>query len=347
MNETTQAKQVPQMLLEAIRYFSDPDVCLDFIARMRWPDGVTCPWVLPDGKPCDSKEVCFITTRRVWKCKRCKKQFSVKAGTIFEYSPIGLDKWLMVYWMLANCKNGVSSYEIHRAIGVTQKTAWFMLHRVRYALKNGTFEKQSGEVEADETFIGGKEKNKHKDKKQNAGRGTVGKTVVMGTLERGEPYLDKWGEEQKTASQVRLNIVPDTQKATLQPEVEKNVAEGSALFTDAASAYQGLCEKYGHEVVDHAVKYAEGKVHTNGIENFWSLVDRMLDGTYVSVEPEHLLAYLDEQAFRFNERKGCDAVRFMKALQGFAGKRLTYRELIGNPQGIDSPDPLRGGPRAD
>jgi transposase-like protein len=332
--------EVPATLQQTILHFSDPDTCHEFMVKMRWPDGVSCPC-------CGSGNVGFVATRRIWNCKGCKKQFSTKVGTIFEDSPLPLSTWLPAVWLLVNAKNGISSCELAKDLKVTQKSAWFMLHRIRYALEQGSFEKQSGEVEADETFIGGKEKNKHKDKKQNAGRGGIGKAIVAGTLERGETFVNEHGEEEKTASQVRVNIIPDTRRETIQPAVKKNVAEGSNLYTDAHSGYTGLCEKYGHEIVDHAVRYAEGKVHTNGIENFWSLVDRMLDGTYVSVEPEHLLSYLDEQAFRFNNRKGPDALRFVLALKGIGGKRLTYRDLIGNPQGIDSPDPLRGGPRAD
>ena len=205
-------------------------------------------------------------------------------------------------------------------------------------MQTGTFEKLSGTVEADETFIGGKEKNKHNDKKLKAGRGSVGKTIVMGLLERGE-------ENRK--SRVAVNIIPNTSREVLHGEIEAVVAPGSEVMTDAARGYQGMSEEYKHQFVDHAVRYVEGKVSTNGIENFWSLVDRTIGGTYVSVEPEHLLAYLDEQAFRFNERGTNDTGRFLTVLSQVAGKRLTYRALIGNPQGIDSPDPLRGGPRAD
>src|ERR1700719_1362733 len=148
----------PTSLIEEIRYFSDLDVCTDFVANLRWPDGPVCP-------RCGSTEYSYLTTRRLWKCKGCKKQYSVKLGTIFEDSPLGLDKWLPAIWLLANSKNGISSYELHRALGVTQKTAWFMLSRIRLAMQTKSFTKLKGEVEADETFIGGKRANMHKSKK--------------------------------------------------------------------------------------------------------------------------------------------------------------------------------------
>lgn len=300
---------LPQTLQEAIIYFSDPDVCLAFVANLRWPNGVTCPH-------CNSTEHSFVSTRRIWKCKSCKKQFSVKVGTIFEDSPIGLEKWLAAIWMLANDKNGISSYEVHRAIGVTQKTAWFMLHRIRLAMQTGTFEKLSGQVEADETFIGGKAANMHKSKREATikGRGAAGKAVVMGLLQRD--------------GDVQATVVPDTKKETLQSEVRSRVEVGSELFTDALPSYQGLGAEYLHQAIDHAVTYVAGKVHTNGIENFWSLFKRCIKGTYVSVEPEHLIRYVDEEVFRFNNRKGKDAQRFDKAVRGIVGKRLTYQELL-------------------
>ncbi len=273
----------PKTLLEAIRYFSDLDVAIKFFAGLRWPDGPTCPACgLVD------KKHYYLKTRRVWKCRSCKKQFSVKVGTIFEDSPIGMDKWLPAMWMIVSCKNGISSYELARALGVQQKTAWFITHRLRLAMQTGTFEKLSGEVEADETFIGGRARNMHKSKREEKiqGRGASGKAVVMGLLER--------------HGEVRTKVVSDTKKKTLQGEIRENVESGSEVFTDALKSYEGLGPEYVHQFIDHAEKYAEGKVHTNGLENFWSLLKRSINGTYVSIEPFHLFRYLDEQAFRFN-----------------------------------------------
>lgn len=299
----------PKTLMEAIKYFSDADICINFIASLRWENGVAaCP-------KCESERTSFLRTRKIWKCLDCKKQFSVKVGTIFEDSPIGLDKWLCAIWMIANCKNGVSSYEIHRAIGITQKSAWFVLHRIRVAMQTGTFEKLSGNVEVDETFIGGLEKNKHESKKLKKGRGSVGKTAVMGLLER--------------KGRVRAKVIESTSRATLHGEVKKHVEEGSNLFTDEWRSYQGLEDAYVHEVINHSVEYVRGHVHTNGIENFWSLLKRTIRGTYVSVEPYHLGKYLDEQVFRYNERKTKDNDRFLKMVGGVSGKRLTYNQLRG------------------
>ena len=230
---------------------------------------------------------------------------------------MGLDKWLPVLWLVVNCKNGVSSYEIHRAVGVCQKTAWFMGHRIRLALHSGSFEKLVGEVEVDETFIGGKARNMHADKRRRriTGRGPSDKTAVLGMLERG--------------GIVRTMVVSNRKKKTLQREVKKHVAAGSALYSDALASYNGLEREYAHGTVNHAITYVNGRVHTNGIENFWSLLKRAIHGTYVSVEPFHLARYLDEQAYRFNERHGTDDERFTRALRQAVGKRLTYRELIG------------------
>ncbi|MGB8682039.1 MAG: IS1595 family transposase [Candidatus Binatus sp.] len=302
----------PRTLQEAILYFADPDRCLKFMVDIRWPDGVKCP-------TCGSKEVYFLESRRVWKCKakHAKQQFSAKVGTVFEDSPIGLDKWFAAVWMVANCKNGVSSYEIHRALKVTQKTAWFMDHRIRLAMQTGSFETVSGEFEVDESFIGGLARNMHKNKKAKiTGTGGAGKAIVMGLLDR------------KT-KKIRLRHVANTQRETLQGVVREYIEGGSYVYSDAWVAYNGLEREYIHQVIDHAESYVKGNVHTNGIENFWSLLKRGLKGTYISVEPFHLFRYLDEQAFRFNERKLDDGGRFITAMEGVTGKRVTYEKLTG------------------
>ncbi len=307
----------PQTLIEAVRQLADPDVCLEIMSKMRWPDGVTCP-------TCGSRDVSFISTRRIWECKakHAKRQFSVKVGTIFEDSPISLDKWLIALWLIANAKNGISSYELAKDLGVTQTTAWFMLQRIRLAMQDDNGGMFGGKVEVDETFIGGKARFMHKDKRAEkiTGSGSVGKVAVMGLLERHGP--DK-------PSRVRTKIVPNTKRGSLSPEVRLNVAQGSEVFTDALKSYSDLDKDYIHQVIDHAEEYVRGQIHTNGIENFWSLLKRAIRGTYVSVEPFHLFRYLDEEGFRFNERNMDDASRFNRVAQGVVGKRLTYKELIG------------------
>ncbi len=306
----------PKTLQEAIKFFADPDTCTTFMAQMRWPEGVTCPY-------CEGKAVSYLSTRRKWKCmnKACHKQFSAKVGTIMEDSPIGLDKWLAAIWLIANAKNGISSYEIHRALGITQKSGWFLLHRIRLAMQTGTFEKLSGQVEVDETFIGGLARNMHRSERGRKISGTggsgSGKVAVMGLLERD--------------GKVRAKVISNTKRETLHGEVRSHVESGSELFTDKWSGYTGLNAEYIHQVIDHAERYVDGQIHTNGIENFWSLLKRSIKGTYVSVEPFHLFRYLDEQTFRFNERKVKDADRFLKAVESIAGKRLTYEELTGKP----------------
>jgi len=254
--------------------------------------------------------------------KHDKQKFSAKAGTVMEDSPIGLEQWWPAVWLIVNCKNGISSYELHRALGVTQKTAWFMLHRIRLAMRNGTFEKMSGQVEADETYIGGLARNMHKGKKAQkiTGTGGSGKAIVIGLLER--HGIDK-------TSKVRAKVIPNTQGETLQSEVRTHVEAGSEVFTDALVSYKGLDPEYVHQVIDHAEAYINGHIHTNGIENFWSLLKRAIKGTYVSVEPFHLFRYLDEESFRFNERKVTDSERFSEVAASVAGKRLTYKQLTG------------------
>jgi transposase-like protein len=315
----------PKTLIDVVKYFSDPDVALNFMKFIRWPSGVArCP-------RCNHKNASFISTRRIWECKNCKRQFSVKVGTIFEDSPIGLDKWLCAIWLLSNAKNGISSYELHRSIGVTQKTAWFMLQRIRLAMQRGTISKMSGTCEADETYIGAKARYMHKDKRTGVGHAGLKKTAVQGILERTTPDQH---------SRVVLTVVPNTRRPELCGNVREHVEKGSTVCTDALMSYDDLEKDYDRRVIDHAVSYAQGHVHTNGLENFWSLLKRALKGTYVNVEPFHLFRYLDEQAFRFNERKDDDQGRFVKALQGVVGKGLKYAKLIAaeGGDGIQRPE---------
>jgi transposase-like protein len=301
----------PKTLQEAIVYFANPVNCRNYLVARRWPKGVTCP-------RCTSHDVLFLENYNRWHCraKHPAPQFTLKTGTVMEDSPIGLDKWLTATWQIVNCKNGISSYEIHRAIGITQKSAWFMDHRIRLALGMKPGNKLSGQIEADETFIGGKARNMHPSKRAAKITGTGGKdkTAVLGILERG--------------GKVRTKIVDNTKKKTLQSELREHVLAGSAIFTDALKSYDGL-DEFQHEVIDHAVAYVNGEVHTNGLENFWSLLKRSIKGTYVSVEPFHLFRYLDEQAYRYNNRTFTDAERFSMAVSGIVGKRLTFDQLTG------------------
>lgn len=308
-------RPAPKSLAEAIRFFADPDTALAFVVTLRWPTGVICP-------RCNADKPSFLRSRRIWKCRSCRRQFSVKVGTIFEDSPLGLDKWLPALWMLANSKNGISSYELGRSLGVTQKTAWFMLSRIRLAMQSKSFAKPDGDVEIDEAFIGGKAEFMHKAKRRKAIKrhGQWDKAMVLGMLER------KRGRKH---SQVVLHHVPGVKRHELLPHIEEHVAKGSNVYTDAFRSYRILSEReYKHAAIDHAVAYAKGQVHTNGLENFWSLLKRSIKGTYISVDPFHLFRYLDEQAFRFNERMESDLGRFVSVLHNILGKRLTYAELI-------------------
>ena len=247
-----------------------------------------------------------------------KSQFSIKVGTIYEDSAIGLDKWLTATWMVVNCKNGVSSYEISRSIGVTQKSAWFMLHRIRLSMQDVSNTMLSGQVEVDETFIGGKARNMHRAVRARkiTGTGASGKVVVMGMLERG--------------GKVKTTVVNDRSRTTLHGNVTQNIAACAEVFTDELPSYSGLEDMYTHQVVNHAEEYARGRIHTNGMENFWSLLKRGLNGTYISVEPFHLFRYLDEQSFRYNNRKGLnDGGRLNVCVKQAVGKRLTYKQLTG------------------
>lgn len=299
-------------------YFADPKNCREYLVARRWPNGVTCP-------RCGSTKVSFLEKYNRWQCNaktHKDRQFTSKTGTIFEDSPLSLDKWLAAMWLIVNCKNGISSYEVARDLGISQKSAWHMLHRIRLAMQNESTEKLDGEIEADETYIGGKARNMHKsrwqkkvDEEPKTRRGMVGKVTVLGILKRD-------GEFRATVSELPT-------KQVLADNIKKNVHFGADVFTDDLTAYFGLNEQYVHEIVNHAENYVVGRAHTNGCENFWSLLKRGLHGTYISVEPFHLFRYLDEQLFRFNNRKATDSDRFDLAVRSVLGKRLTWAEVTG------------------
>ena len=311
----------PKTLLEAVDFFKNPDNCRAYMVPRRWADGiVTCP-------RCGTDRVKFSAKHNRWQCSshHALRQFTLKTGTIMEDSPIGLDKWLPAIWLLASNRNGISSWELHRALGVTQKTAWFMLHRIRLAMQDDlTGGKLNGEIEVDETFIGGKARNMHKNdsrRKNLKGGGPAGKAIVLGILQR---------ETEGNPNKVRATVIPDRTKSVMQENVRPHVESGSQISSDDAGYYWRMDDEYVHGIVNHAEAYVNGNVHTNGLENFWSLLKRSIGGTYVSVEPFHLFRYVDEQAFRFNNRKPLsDADRFSYLLRKVTGKRLTYAELTG------------------
>ena len=293
------------------------------MVSVRWPDGkVRCP-------NCGSEKVGYLEKARVYRCygDHAKQKFSLKVGTIFEDSPIPLEKWLPAVWLLVSCKNGISSYEIHRALGITQKSAWFMLHRIRLAVQSGSFVKLGGpgsEVEVDETFIGGKARNMHAKERRRKGVKDAGaKTIVIGALQRG--------------GKVHAKVTPNRKKESIESVIFPSVEKGTTVYTDEFPAYKFVTDEYEHKVINHLEKYVDGNIHTNGIENFWSLLKRGLSGTYVAVEPFHLFRYVDEQAFRFNNRATKDnplndADRFHLAMSQIVGKRLTFAEVTGKVQ---------------
>lgn len=320
----------PGTLVAAIKHFSNLDVAHDFFAKLRWPNGPVCP-------RCGSTQVTYLPKYRRFSCAKNhdSRQFTVKTGSVMEDSPMGLDKWAVAFWLEVNAKNSISSYEIHRAIGITQKSAWFMLHRIRFAIKQKSFDKMgyNGKiVEADETFIGGLAKFMHAKKRAEkiTGSGQSGKAVVMGLLERHS------GGKHSTVKAMTLAKHPS--RADLREVIHKHVASGSHLMTDDNGAYRGLGTEYEHQFINHVERYVDGVVHTNGIENFWSLLKRCIKGTHVSVDPFHLDAYLDSEAFRFNNRKTDDGTRFVLATRGYHGKRLTYKALIGALEGAPGAD---------
>ena len=308
--------ETPKTLLEAIKHFSDYENCRSFMVAIRWADGVVkCPH-------CGSEKVTYLAKARVYQCygKHPKSKFSLKVGTIFEDSPIGLDKWLPAAWLISNCKNGISSYEVARALGITQKSAWHMLHRLREAMTDTVDQIGTGPapVEIDETFVGGNVKNMHKRKRIEANAKGGNKAIVFGMLERG--------------GRVKTHVIAGRTKQQIQPAMTKAIQRGANIITDEFSTYAFASDAYSREVVNHALEYVNGHVHTNGIENFWSLLKRGLRGTYISIEPFHLDAYIAEQVFRYNNRKDADDfARFSTCMMGIVGKRLTYQALTQRP----------------
>jgi transposase-like protein len=301
----------PKTLIDAVKHFADLQICFAYMVDIKWPDGrIVCP-------KCGTDKVGIVASRSLLQCKEktCRKQFSAKVGTIFEDSPLPLSSWFVAMWCIANAKNGISSCELARALGVTQKTAWFMLHRIRLAMKTPTLRKLHDVVETDETYVGGKAANMHAKKREReiTGRGAVGKTIVQGFLERGGDVI--------------AAVIPNAEQVTIMGNLLRNVEPNTVLCTDSALAYGNIADRYIHMQIDHSVQYARGKVHTNGIENFWSLLKRMIRGTYVAVAPFHLDRYVDEQAWRFNKRKLNDGGRFATAMRGILGKRITFRVL--------------------
>ncbi len=319
----------PKTLQDAVKYFSDEQSCIDAVAEARWPKGAVCPH-------CEAKEPYYLKTQKRWKCRACRKQFSVKVGTIFEESLLPLQKWMPALWMLTNCRNGVSSHEIGRTLGITQKSAWFVLHRLRLAMQKGSFEKFGGPgsaVEADESYVGGRATNMHKAKR------AMFKTARESAVMMGDAQVVNkaavWGVLDRKQRKVRATVVPKINRESLQTAVLNHVEYGSQIYTDQATVYKSLPKEYTHEFVNHLERYVNGQVHTNGLENFWSLTKRTLHGTYVAVEPFHLHRYMDEAMFRYNNRKDengrklSDGERFSLALSQIVGKRLTYAELTG------------------
>lgn len=308
---------LPETLVEAVRYFSDEERAHAFLVGMRWPGGVCCP-------QCGGTRINYISTRKRWTCKDCliAKQFSVRTGTIFEDSKLPLGTWMIGVWMVVNAKNGCSSWELHRALGITQKSAWFLGHRIRKAMAVGSFDRKlCGEIEADESFIGGKARNMHPGRRKVKGSGTVGKAVVMGVLER--------------QGEVRTAVIAGTKRKHVQEQVRQHVQPGAIIYTDALRSYGGLAPDYFHQVIDHAECYVKGRISTNGLENFWSLFKRCIHGTWIGIEPFHLHRYLAEQTWRFNQRKLDDGERFIKAVGGIENGPLPYKRLIG-----EAPVPL-------
>jgi transposase-like protein len=293
-------------VFDFFKRFPDEKSCEDFIIKARWPRGIYCPH-------CGNYKIYRLENQKRFKCSSCRKQFSVRTNSVLAESKVTLQQWIMATWLLTTHRKGFSSIQLAHTLGVTQKTAWFLAHRIRETFKERG-DLFDGTIEVDETFIGGKEGNKHFDKKLNGGRGPVGKIAVMGIKERG--------------GRIKARSIKDTSASTLQGEIKRLVYKGAIVYTDDHRAYQGLLD-YQHEQVKHSVgEYVNGMASTNGIESFWALLKRGFYGIYHQMSPAHLDRYVNEFCFRQNTKGDPDELTFARAFYNGNGRRLTYRRLI-------------------